>query len=249
MDLAEEYKNQIKWREWDSYLLYLPVGEQDTVYDMGCGVGDVTSLLAKKASRVTGIDNNPELIKMAKRTNTADNISYMIADVFSLDYHSLPLCDGIWCSFAAAYFPNFTSVLKAWKNILKPGGWIALVEVNDLFGHQPLCPSTSKLFNDLLQIKNNRYDPEMGNKLKDMLIESGFTVFHEENKYDKELSFDGPAEPRIIEAWGYRFDRMHRFKEYVGENKFDDIKKEFLACLSGEDHTSRAIVKFIIARK
>jgi ubiquinone/menaquinone biosynthesis C-methylase UbiE len=251
MNLVEEYINQNSWRDWDFYLQKLPINNHDTICDMGCSIGVVTKKLANKAYKVFGIDNNFELIEEAKKINTAENISYLTDDINTLNYQKLPLCEGIWSSFVAAYFPNFTSVLNNWESILKPNGWLGIVEMSSLFSHEPLSQSTRKIFEKyyLRQQSNNSYDFEMGSKLKDFMIKSGLSIIHEENVFDIELAFNGPAEPQIIKSWENRFDRMFRFKEYVGEKKFDSIKNEFLLCLADKNHKSNTIVKFIIAMK
>ena len=56
MTLLEEYKNQVKWRNWETYLENLPIGSQDTVFDLGCSIGTVSGLLARQAKQVIGID-------------------------------------------------------------------------------------------------------------------------------------------------------------------------------------------------
>jgi len=61
MNLVKEYKNQSTWRDWSPYIERLPIDNQDTIFDFGCSLGIVTKLLAKKASYVIGIENNPEV--------------------------------------------------------------------------------------------------------------------------------------------------------------------------------------------
>jgi len=251
MNLTEEYKRQNKWRDWESYIERLTIDNNDTLIDFGCGIGVVTKMLANKASKVVGIDNNLELIKEAKRTNLAENIRYVYDNLSSLNYQNLPAGDGIWSSFVAAYFPDFAPILANWINILKPNGWLAIVEMSTLFDHEPLSLSTKEIFKDYTkrQRMNSMYDFEMGSRIKDIVTDHGLSIIHEEDKIDRELAFNGPAEPEIRKSWEYRFDRMVGFKEYLGDEKFYSIKNEFLDCLSDEHHTSNTIVKFIVAKK
>jgi SAM-dependent methyltransferase len=251
MRLSEKYRNQSTWRDWQSYIDYLPIIGQDIILDLGCSIGIVTKSLSKKAYQVFGIDNNPELIKEAYKSNSSENIKYILNDLKSIQNKELPLADGIWTSFVAAYFPNFIPIIIKWLGLLKPKGWIAIVEMNDLFAHEPLSMSIHDTFNEYYerQYKNNLYDFKMGGKIKDYLLKQGLSIIHEENKFDKELTFNGPAEPLISKAWENRFDRMYMFKEFVGDDNFNRIKKEFINCLSAENHMSKTIVKFIMARK
>ena len=251
MSLSEEYKNQSDWRNWDMYLDMLPFGQNDTILDLGCGVGMVTKLLAQKSKYVIGIDFNPELIQEAKFSNSAQNIKYIISDLNKIHKLDIPKVDGIWTSFVAAYFPDFTPILNHWLKFLKPHGWIAIVEMADLFAHVPLSQTSHDIFKEYYtrQIKNGTYDFEMGFKIKDYVINSGLSIVHEENEFDQELTFNGPAEPGILKAWEDRFNRMNVFKDYLGEHNFFNIKKEFLDCLSNKEHKSSSIVKFIVAKK
>lgn len=251
MSLTEEYSQQGTWRDWNSYIDQLPISSQDTILDLGCSIGTVSKLLAKKAFRVIGIDKNSELLQEAKQSNSARNITYFESDLRNIKELELPLVDGIWTSFTAAYFPDFELILKSWLNRLKPNGWIAIIEMSDLFAHSPLSLETQDTFKKYyeLQRRRNIYDFEMGIKLQDHLISCGLSIVLDENRFDRELTFDGSAEPQILKAWANRFDRMLLFKEYLVKIQFSKIKKEFLDCLSNEKHTSKTIVKLIVAKK
>jgi ubiquinone/menaquinone biosynthesis C-methylase UbiE len=251
MSLLEEYKNQARWRNWSAYIGFLPVVNKDLVLDIGCGIGVVTRLLSEKASRVIGMDNNKELLNYAENNNPSRNITYRVLDARSLNLNDLSEADGIWASFVAAYFPDFDKVLKNWLQILKPGGWIALVEMSGLFNHDPLSSLSQKIFSDYYTQQRNKniYDFEMGNKLSSFLTNSGLKITHESDMDDPELTFKGPADPEIISAWKARFDRMTLFRRSTGDTEFFRIRDEFLSCISHKDHYSRTKVKFIIAQK
>ena len=251
MSISEEYKRQASFRNWESYLNILPLKHNNLILDLGCGIGTVTKLLSEKANNVIGIDNNAELLEVAYQINLNDKINYLQGNLNDLDSAELPLADGIWCSFAAAYFPDFGPVLQTWKKLLKPGGWLALVEMSGLYNHELLSDATVKIFRDyyLQQRMKNMYDFEMGTRLRGFLEAAEFIITHEEDKPDPELSFSGPAAPHIIEAWENRFERMYKFREHVGESTFQLIKREFLNSLQDKNHVSKTIVKYIVAQK
>ena len=251
MTIVEEYKNQNSWRNWISCIEKLPVNINDTILDLGCGTGHVAKLLAERSLRVIGIDMNAGLIREAEATNKAFNIQYIVEDLKSLDRLELPMADGIWTSFAVAYFPVFAPLLKTWINLLKPYGWIAIVEVNDLFAHFPVSQSTRNTFKKYYerQRTNNIYDFEMGSKIKDFLINEKMTIIIDENLYDRELAFNGPADKQILVAWENRLDRMAALQNYTGKDQFAKIKDEFLQCLVSEKHFCETEVKYIVAKK
>jgi len=251
MSLVEEYRNQSTWRDWGPYIEKLPIHHGDIVLDFGCSIGTVSKLLAEKVHHVVGIDNNPQLLEEAERINNAENISYLNMDLGSSACEGLSLVNGIWSSFAAAYFPDFEPVLKVWNKVLREEGWIALVEMSDLFSHEPVSKFTRDTFENyaIRQCRNNMYDFMMGGKLKDYMTGCGLSIIHEEDMTDPELTFNGPADTRILKAWENRLDRMVKFREYVGESAFQKIRLDFLNGLSDQNHTSYTIVKFIIAKK
>jgi SAM-dependent methyltransferase len=251
MNLVEEYRNQSNWRDWGSYIKRLPVNQQDVILDLGCSIGAVSKLLAEKAHHVVGIDNNPELLKEAERINRAENISFLNMDLRSTACRELSLFNGIWSSFVAAYFPDFEPVLNDWISVLKPGGWIALVEMSDLFSHEPVSRFTRDTFESysVRQCRNNTYDFKMGVKLKDYVHSCGLSIIYEEDMSDRELTFNGPAEAEILKSWESRLDRMHQFIEYAGKKDFHRIRDDFMNGLSDPNHTSHSTVKFIVAKK
>jgi len=233
MSIIEEYKNQAHWRNWKSYFKPLPISKEDIVLDIGCSLGVMTKNLANEASQIIGVDNNPKLLSQARYHNSLKKIHYVLTDARSLNKKKLPIVDGIWSSFLPAYFPNFDPVLSHWLEFLKPKGWIAIVEINDLFGHDPLSNRTHDIFEDYYsrQITKNLYDFKMGSKLNSLLKNHDLSILHEENKDDPEFTFNGAAKPEIYLAWKARFKRMFLLKEFLGDNTYNSISEEFLSCI------------------
>jgi trans-aconitate methyltransferase len=240
MSLADEYRRQQAWRTplYD----HLPPLAGRTVLDLGCAIGDQSAVLAERGARVIGIDGNDELLEVARARG--------VAEVHKADLRAVPdvKADGIWASFVAAYFVDFAPVLAHWAQHLRPGGWIALVEIDDLFGHEPLAPQSKTLLDDYAReaLVAQRYDFHMGHKLPDFLSSSGFTIVREHAVADAELSFDGPARPDVIQAWRDRFDRMQLLCARPG---FEVMRDDFLACLARADHRSVAKVCFCLATR
>ncbi len=251
MTLAEEYEQQDQWRNWHSYFSHLPIKGSDIVLDMGCGTGRVTRLLAERCLHAIGIDHNLEFLRIAKENNNLGNVSFIHSNLSENSHAEMPLADGIWGSFIAAYFPDFQPVLSTWLQYLKPGGWIALTEIDNLFGHHPLSIYTESLFRAHCEKLCNQlaYDFKMGSKLNDYLAANGLTIIFEQNMKDAELAFNGPADNQVLISWQSRLDRMTGFKNALGSSQFERIKSEFLKCLSDNSHKCNAMVKYVIARK
>jgi trans-aconitate methyltransferase len=146
MSLADEYKRQARWRDWEAVLRLLPLRAGERVLDLGCALGDQSAMLAARGAQVVGVDANAELLAQADR-RAIPGANFVQADAADVSGLGLDPVDGIWSSFTAAYFPDFGPVLASWLQLLRPGGWIALVEMDDLLGHEPLT-QTSRLMVD-----------------------------------------------------------------------------------------------------
>ncbi|MHC1766457.1 MAG: class I SAM-dependent methyltransferase [Verrucomicrobiia bacterium] len=248
MNLTNEYKQQFAWRSWLRIFDALPSVRGQVVLDLGCAVGDQAAEFAARGARVIGVDIDQNLIEAARSRKLRN------ADFRQLDLRTLPdlgvVADGLWCSFVAAYFPELPPVLAAWSGNLRAGGWIALTEIDDLFGHQPLNARAKELLDGYAHkaLVAKWYDFHMGHKLGDHLERSGFQVTKVLTVVDQELSFDGPEPTEVIEAWRKRFDRMTLLREFCGE-EFETVCEEFLGCLSRADHQSLAKVYCCIASK
>jgi SAM-dependent methyltransferase len=251
MELATEYQRQDRWRDFERMLDRLPWRPSDLVLDLGCGPGTVSRRLARRVRAVVGIDRDPVLLEAAGR-HCPDNCRFLQGDLESLDRLPLGPADGLWASFVAACFPRLEHVLPAWAARLRPGGWLALVEVDRLLlAHQPL-PSDVR---DMLRAFEERareclgYDVDMGSKLARFVTDAGLTVVEASRWPDPELAFQGPAPPDILDAWRQRLARMPALRADLGDARFARCRDAFLACLSSPDHTCDAAVVLVIARR
>ena len=64
----------------------LALKSDDILIDLCCGNGLITKSLAENVKKVIGIDFSKDLIKVAKVTNNAENISYISKDVLALNH-------------------------------------------------------------------------------------------------------------------------------------------------------------------
>lgn len=248
MSLARDYRRQWAWRDWPRVLDALPPLAGKLVLDLGCAVGDQAAALAARGARVIGVDVNEELLAEA-RSRSIGGVEFRLLDLRTLPDLGV-VADGIWSSLAPAYFPDLPRVLESWAGHLRPGGWIALTEIDDLWAHEPLGAEARAIFDAYAReaLEAGRYDFRMGRKLGASLEACGFTVGRTMTLEDRELSFAGPAPPEILEAWAGRLDRLKPLQELCGE-RFADVRAELLRCLARPDHRSAAKVVCCIATR
>lgn len=247
MSLTDHYANQRPWRDWDTALASLPRLDGARVLDLGCGIGDQAALLVERGASVVGIDANEEVLDVA-RGRGLPRTRFVSGDLRLPVPGEAPF-DGIWTSFAAAYFVDFVPVLAAWARQLRRGGWIAVTEIDDLFAHEPVAPRTRELFGLYVAdaFTAGRYDFRMGRKLAAHLAAAGYVVEFERDLADHEFAFQGPALPEVVRAWSERFELMRLLRVRFGD-EFESVRADFLAGLASTNHRSSTRVVFTLAR-
>ncbi|HEV2444242.1 MAG TPA: methyltransferase domain-containing protein [Steroidobacteraceae bacterium] len=235
----EEYRRQVPWRDWARALAMCPIERGQRILDLGCGPGDVSALLAARGAMVTGIDCDLELLAAARA-----NVPDARFEAQDLNRLTLPAhFDGIWSSFAAAYFADFTTTFALWCKFLKPAAWVCLIDIDDLLGHEPRADATrhaiERFYEDALE--KRRHDFRIGRRLASILENQGFRVAATELS-DRELAFDGAAFPEVLDAWRARFGRMRGLKAFLGDG-FADFTGNFIQALESPRH--RALCKVV----
>ncbi|XP_006815185.1 uncharacterized protein LOC102805045 [Saccoglossus kowalevskii] len=86
--------------------------DSDSLLDVCCGSGELTKLVTvtAKIKSTTAIDINPNMIDIAKSTNNADNITYLVGDVgasetFKSEWRNS--FDKVMAYFALNWIPNW----------------------------------------------------------------------------------------------------------------------------------------------
>ncbi|MGI8645312.1 MAG: trans-aconitate 2-methyltransferase [Nocardioides sp.] len=98
--------------------------EPDTVADLGCGPGNLTTLLAKRwpGAVVTGVDSSPAMIKAARRDHV-DAGAFEIGDV--RDWSAPGGVDVLVSNATLQWLPDHLDLLPRLVDQVRPGGWLA----------------------------------------------------------------------------------------------------------------------------
>jgi len=249
VSISERYRQQYPWRPWGRIYPLLGNLSGQVVLDLGCGIGDQAADLARLGAEVIGVELNESLVKVA-RAREIPRARFVCADLSSLalnDVHA----NGIWLGFAAAYFPRIGEELDRWSRSLVPGGWIAVTEVDDLFGHEPLEPRYRELIEEYYarSLQEGLHAFRSRDRVHEALVSRGWQIEVQDEFPDLELSFEGLADDAVLSAWRARLDlMMPRFVERFGEDA-SAFRDAFLDCLASKTHRSQARVWFLMARR
>jgi len=97
------------------------------VLDVGCGTGLFAFKIAKKGSKVTGIDYSEEAIKIAKTTHIHKNLKFQLSNVNdNID----DKYDTVTSIGTLEHMDNPLQTLKIFKKYLKPNGKIIITSPN-----------------------------------------------------------------------------------------------------------------------
>lgn len=249
MSLGDQYRRQYAWRSWAG--IYDSLGDLrgKTVLDLGCGPGDQAADLAARGATVVGMDLDETLLATA-RSRRIPGASFVKADIADPKSFQDRHADGIWISFSAAYVTRIDNALDVWASALRPGGWLAITEVDDLFGHEPLSPTHRDLILSYYQdaLTSGRYDFRLRARLRQQLTTAAWHITEDRNVTDAELSFDGPAPHAVLEAWTLRLSRMQLLASHFGP-EWPDFRTQFLATLAAPQHRSLSTVWSVVASR
>jgi SAM-dependent methyltransferase len=112
----------------------------ECVVEVGCGVGRLTRLLARRAARVIAIDVSAAMLERAREENAGlDNVEWLLGDGRSLACVPDASADACvsWVVFQHVPDPAITlGYVREMGRVLRPGGWAAFQVSNDPSVHR-----------------------------------------------------------------------------------------------------------------
>jgi len=176
----------------------IEVGPGDRVIDLACGTGDFCELAAERGARVTGVDFAFQMLRGAQARGLDSTL--VQGDAEWLPFRSSSV-DVVTCGFALRNFVSLEAVIREVARILKPGGRVALIDV-DRPSWGPLRAAHSLYFDRLVPLVGGivsdqaayRYLPQSTaylpppDELKAMLSAAGFL------EVDREILLLGSAQ-------------------------------------------------------
>ena len=117
------------------------VRDNETVIDLGCGVGRITRVLARDAARVIAFDVSRRMLEIAERENPdLANVEWALGDGQTLAPVGDASIDAVVSFVVLQHIPDPAVTLGYVREIgrvLRPGGWAALHISDDPSVHRP----------------------------------------------------------------------------------------------------------------
>lgn len=146
-DFLKKYREKVKAHHlvpFPQIIKTLGNLKNKSVLDIGCGSGELTTLIAKKAKHTVGIDRSKEWIALCKNTyQTNHNLRFILADGAKLPFENSSF-DMIVMNMVLLNVETKNHVQRIFNEaarVLKPGGTLIFSDLH------PICMMTQKLFN------------------------------------------------------------------------------------------------------
>lgn len=114
-----------RWRR--RALTAAAVGPGDRVIDLACGTGDLCELASRRGATVAGVDFAGGMLRRARARGACARL--VQADAQALAFPDASV-DVVTCGFALRNFVSLEAVLAECARVLRPGGRLALLEVD-----------------------------------------------------------------------------------------------------------------------
>jgi len=158
------------------------------VLDVACGTGLLTSLLARDAAEVVGMDVTPEMLGRARERIDAsgqDNVTFVEAEAARTPFDTGSF-DLVTCRTAFHHFPEPEAALGEMHRVLRVGGRLVL---EDVFGPDDGgLRAVRERFEKLIDPSHvMAYRPA---ELRAMLADAGFSIEREVMPETEKLALD-----------------------------------------------------------
>lgn len=166
---------QAEWLAESRRFLFRMAGiaGRDSILDFGCGSGVITDELRLRSGKaVTGIDRDPEMVRLAGRVFPETRFEIGCEDTLLREKRRFDL---IVFSFILMWQKSPAGFLKKMKKLLRPNGKLLFLAEPDYEGRIDTPDELSGLKNFYGDcIREEGGDPFIGRKLHHLLATSGF---------------------------------------------------------------------------
>ena len=169
----------------------------DTILDLGCGVGYYSKLMSKTKSKVIGVDPNKQFIDIAKKNYKEIEFHVSeIGNVDSLNWLEEDSVDFVFMSDALLFYfvpPNpkqkyeIQNLFRSIKRVLKKNGRLFSLEPHGIFFLKPWLGEIDNPFTIITEYNKKKFDitPNL-NQVIESFLKGGFILRDFKELYSKQ---------------------------------------------------------------
>ena len=148
------------------------------VLDVGCGPGTITAGLARRASRVVGLDMSADMVAEARRHAAdcgLDNASFQVGSAYDLPWDGDSF-DVVYAHQVLQHLSDPVRALREARRVLRPGGLVAVRDSDyGTMVHAPVLPAIERWRDLYHQVATaNGGEADAGRFLLPWVIDAGF---------------------------------------------------------------------------
>lgn len=159
----------------------LPATGVAEVVDLGCGVGHLTASLASNGFRVHGIDNCPDMIRLARRNCKSPSVDFIEGSAYALPFSDGSIDAVVMRMLLHNLEKDLRSALLEAKRVLRNSGRLLIVE-----GYPPHDSCWSFFVDTLAKVHKRHFFREA--QLRAELAACGFDIVSIERAVVKDTS-------------------------------------------------------------
>jgi len=193
------------WHTAKHALARMPIEDDDTVLDLGCGSGYAARAMraAGGAARAYGLDGAPEMVRNARSYTDDPAVGFLVGDFEHLPFEDDSI-DHVFSMEAFYYASDPMAALEELLRVLRPGGTFYCAV--DFYADNPHTAE----WTDYVDIEMTRWSRD---DYHQRFREAGFHVAEQQAIPDREVEIP-PAGEFPTDDWNSREAMVEHYREY-----------------------------------
>ena len=193
------------WHTAKHALARMPIEDDDTVLDLGCGSGYAARAMraAGGAARAYGLDGAPEMVRNARSYTDDPAVGFLVGDFEHLPFEDDSI-DHVFSMEAFYYASDPMAALEELLRVLRPGGTFYCAV--DFYADNPHTAE----WTDYVDIEMTRWSRD---DYRQRFREAGFHVAEQQAIPDREVEIP-PASEFPTDDWNSREAMVEHYREY-----------------------------------